>query len=401
MEKVKRRRGPLYVSVGIVLVVAVSGAGALGLGGGGGDEDRAAARQRTGKEVAVARTTLREQAELEGDLGYGHEVPFLVKASGTVTWLPATGEKIKRGEAVLRVDDRPVVLLYGALPVYRELGLPARDTEDSGEGNADGGESKDADGGTGSGGNADGASAAAAGPMRGMDVKQFESNLSALGYTGFTVDDTYSDRTADAVKQWQKDLGLPQTGRVATGDIVYAPGAVRIAGSSVRVGAEATGTPLGYTTTRRMVTVAASAAETGWATRGTPVDVELPDGRKVRGEVGAVGKDATGGDGKEEGGESEEGGSDAKVSVTITVDDQTGLGRLLTGPVTVRYVMKERKNVLTVPVAALVALAEGGYGLERADGGRFIAVKTGLFADGRVEVSGSAVREGLKVRIPE
>jgi hypothetical protein len=73
--------------------------------------------------------------------------------------------------------------------------------------------------------------------------------------------------------------------------------------------------------------------------------------------------------------------------------------------------------VLTVPVAALTALAEGGYGLELADGGddgggeedgragdgsgRFVAVKTGLFAGGRVEVSGPAVREGMKVRIPK
>jgi len=58
--------------------------------------------------------------------------------------------------------------------------------------------------------------------------------------------------------------------------------------------------------------------------------------------------------------------------------------------------------VLTVPVAALLALAEGGYGLEVVDGGRssITAVETGLFADGRVEVSGSGIAAGTTVGVP-
>jgi hypothetical protein len=73
---------------------------------------------------------------------------------------------------------------------------------------------------------------------------------------------------------------------------------------------------------------------------------------------------------------------------------------LESGPVTVEYVGHQAKDVLAVPVSALVALAEGGYGLETAQG-RFLAVRTGLFADGDVEVSGTAIREGMKVRIPQ
>ncbi|MFI6942540.1 peptidoglycan-binding protein [Streptomyces sp. NPDC050418] len=403
MEKTKRRRGPLWIGIGVVLVATVSGVGALGLGS-DGSEGEAAAQQRAGRTVAVARTTLTDQAELAGNLGHGPEVPFLVKAAGTVTWLPGTGAEVKRGQAVLRVDDKPVVLMYGALPVYRELGVtPPREPRGTDTGGA-------GTGGKGTGGTEAGGTTGTpttprtSAPMRGMDVKQFETNLAALGYTGFTVDDTYSELTARAVKQWQEDLGLPRTGRVGVGDILYAPGAVRISGSAVRVGAEAAGTPLSHTSTKRMVTVSASAAETGWARRGTEVDVELPDGRTVRGEVGAVGKDATAPDGGGEtsGGAEEDGGkSAAEVSVTITFAAQKKLGRLQSGPVTVRHVVKERENVLAVPVAALVALAEGGHGLELADGDRFVAVETGLFADGKVEVSGPGVREGLKVRIPK
>jgi hypothetical protein len=114
--------------------------------------------------------------------------------------------------------------------------------------------------------------------------------------------------------------------------------------------------------------------------------------------VASVGRQAS----APEGGSGEDGSGQggATVPVTVTIKDQKSVGRLESGPVTVEYVGREAKDVLTVPVAALVALAEGGHGLETADGG-FIAVKTGLFADGKVEVSGSAVRAGLKVRIPE
>jgi hypothetical protein len=50
----------------------------------------------------------------------------------------------------------------------------------------------------------------------------------------------------------------------------------------------------------------------------------------------------------------------------------------------------------------LLALAEGGYGLQIVESGgtRVVAVKTGLFADGRVEVSGAGLAAGLTVGVP-
>jgi hypothetical protein len=50
----------------------------------------------------------------------------------------------------------------------------------------------------------------------------------------------------------------------------------------------------------------------------------------------------------------------AMLPVTITIKDKKSVGRLDSGPVTVEYVGREVKDVLAVPVAALVALAEGG-----------------------------------------
>ncbi|MGY0061284.1 peptidoglycan-binding domain-containing protein [Streptomyces sp. LZ34] len=399
-------RRSVLVTAGAVVVTAVAVAGALGLGGGDGSGSGGSDSGRGGGTVRVTRGTLVDETAVDGTLDHGAEVPFQVRAEGTITWLPKPEKTVARGETLLRVDERPVALLYGNLPMYRELAV-SRDTDR---------------------------------PFQGLDVRQFESNLAALGYSGFTVDDTYSQLTADAVKRWQKALGRPRTGKVGIGDIAYVPGPIRVARTSARVGGQATGDVLSYTSTSRMVTVDASAGDTGWAERGRQVTVELPDGRSVKGRVAEVGQDASpapqgtgsgagaeGGDGGGSGG----GAKSATVPVLIRISDQKALGRLDSSPVTVRYVGRKRENVLTVPVAALVALAEGGHGLELADGGdgdgdgsgggsgsggggsgsgsgsgskkgsRFVAVETGLFANGKVEVSGSAVREGMKVRVPE
>ena len=56
-----------------------------------------------------------------------------------------------------------------------------------------------------------------------------------------------------------------------------------------------------------------------------------------------------------------------------------------------------------VPVSALVALAEGGYAVEIADtssGSRLVAVETGLFVDGFVQVTGDGLSEGLDAVVP-
>lgn len=59
------------------------------------------------------------------------------------------------------------------------------------------------------------------------------------------------------------------------------------------------------------------------------------------------------------------------------------------------------KNVLTVPITALLALQSGGYAVETADSRhRRIPVQTGIFSNGQVEISGPGVVEGLKVLAP-
>jgi peptidoglycan hydrolase-like protein with peptidoglycan-binding domain len=265
--------------------------------------------------------------------------------------LPEPGTLVKRGGTLLRADDRPVVLLYGAIPSYRDLAEPAK----------------------------------------GADVRQLKRNLAALGYRGFTVDEEFTAATTAAVKRWQHDLNVPETGLVERGRIVYASTAVRIARHLVRLGASAAGDVLSYTGNTRVVGVPADASEAAWAAPGTKVTVTLPSGTSIGGTVSAVTDAPATGDDHPTG-----------QVVTIAVADQGALGQLGEVEVSVRYVAKERKDVLTVPVPALLALAEGGYGLEVVDGStsRVVAVTVGLFADGRVEVAGPDIGEGTVVGLP-
>ncbi|MGN9907875.1 peptidoglycan-binding protein [Phytohabitans sp. LJ34] len=354
------KRGVIFSGVALV-AVAAAGVAAAGFGGGRADGTEEPSAQPA-TTTQVTRQTLVKATTVEGELSHGDPVPLASQAQGTVTWLPGVGATISRGQALLRADERPVVLLYGALPIYRPL---------------------------------------AAG-VEGADVTQFERNLRELGYTGFTVDDEYTSSTASAVKRWQDDLGVTETGTVDASLVVVASGAVRVAELTARVGSPAGGEMYTFTGTTRIITVPVDAGEAGWAVKNAPVTVTLPDGKEVAGKVASVGTVATGDDSEDQGPNST-GTDDAQIQVTVTVADQRALGSLEQTPVDVAYVADEREDVLTVPVAALLALAEGGYGLEVVENGasRYVAVDTGLFADGRVEVSGGGLAEGMTVGLPK
>lgn len=384
-----RRRTALAVGA-LAAVATVSTLSTLALSG---TPDRPApvASPRTGGTVSVLRETLVDRTTVDGQLGYGAESPVLIRATGTVTWLPRAGTTVRRGSALLRVDDRPVVLLYGALPMYRELGPPAAPQAQA---------PAASDGGTASSPAPDTSPAAtpaapspsaAPTPVRGRDVRQLQTNLRALGYSGFTVNGTYTSATAAAVRRWQRDLGMPATGTVGVGDVVYAAGPVRVSGANVRLGAQVQQEALRSTGTTRSVTVSVPVDEGSWAVADAQVTVQLPGGRSVAGTVTGVGQPAVA---------SEAAGGAEMLPVTIGVRDQKALGELQKASVTVTYVRRRQENVLAVPVAALVALAEGGYGLETSSG-QYVPVRTGMFADGKVEVSGPQIGQGMKVRIPE
>lgn len=393
-----------------------------------------------GQTVAVTRTDLSQQKSLPGTLGFGRSRTVKGRGSGTVTWLPKQGATLDRGGQLARVDDRPVTVFTGDMPLYRTLGAPTgeqpgRGQERSGDGGS--GSAKPEDAGSGSAKPGDGAKPGAgpaspsapatpgtgaevAGPgAKGSDVRLLEENLYALGYRDFgRPDDKLTDATVTAIQRWQKSLGIADpTGRVAPGDVEVLPGKFRVGQVKAQPGDGAGEDLLVLTGTEPVVTVPMPVSDLSLAGKGSQVTLTLPDGRTTKGKVTEAGTVATGqgggqggsGDGNGDGAQGGGSGQAATVQVTVALEDPSTVGRLEGAPVSADFVSESRKGVLTVPVGALVALREGGYALQlpapqgqgddRRAAGRaaLVPVKTGMFAKGLVEVSGAGVKEGMKV----
>lgn len=301
--------------------------------------------------AAVRKMDLAARETLSGELGYGVEQALTGRRPGTVTALPAQGTVLDRGAVVYQVDARPVVLFLGTLPLYRAVG---------------------------------------AGMTAGPDVKLVEENLRDLGYRGFgTPDTTFTTATANAIKKWQKALGVDQTGVIELGDVVVTPVPVRVSSVTATLGTEGNGEVLKYTDTTRWVTVDLEEAQKALAPVGATVTLTV-GGRQVPGTVRSVVAAAPSDDQRDPTDQAQH------YTATVSIDDVAAIGAVDAGPVDVTVTSGERKGVLAVPVGALLALAEGGYAVEEPSG-TLIAVRTGLFADGMVEVTGEGLSAGMKV----
>ncbi|GIF20332.1 peptidoglycan-binding protein [Paractinoplanes tereljensis] len=285
--------------------------------------------------ATVERRTLSRGEKVGGVLGFGAVFPVPAQnGSGMLTWLPDVGDVLDRGDTVYRVDQVRIPLLFGTIPLYRTL--------------SDG--------------------------SRGADVRQLESNLAALGYRGFTADGEYSKATVAAVRRWQTDLGRRTTGVVKPGDAVVSAGARRVAELTGTVGTTAAGILLKWTATTRVVDVDLDIDYADLVKPGTAATVELPDGTTTPARVTHVGTPTA-----------------KALPVELSVPDRKNLGK-----VTVTITTETRRDVLAVPVNALVARSGGGYAVVAGTGA--VPVTTGLFADGYVEVTG--VSEGMAVEVP-
>jgi peptidoglycan hydrolase-like protein with peptidoglycan-binding domain len=328
----------------------------------------AAGGRDDGGEVATAtapvtRRDLRAQEEVDGTLGYGDTRKVANRRQGTITALPAEGTVVTRGQALYRVDGKPVPLLYGRLPAWRPLSVGVDD---------------------------------------GPDVRQLERNLVALGFDPdrvITVDDHFTWATGAAVRRWQEAAGLERTGTFEPGDAVWQPGPVRVGTLEAAVGdAARPGSPvLEVTSTTRQVSIDLDASRQPYVRVGDRVDLELPGGRTTTGRVRSVGKVAT-----VPAGDAGEGSSAPTVELVVSLDHPGATGRLDQAPVDASITTEVRRGVLAVPVNALLALAEGGYAVEVERDGRrqLVGVRTGLFAEGQVEVTGAGLRAGDRVVVP-
>ena len=374
----RRRRfilGAGAVSLGLTAGVARVVLGPSGDSGGADADDAdgagGGARAAAHPTATVTRRDLEERTRLTGRLGFGEVQVVSLSSGGTVTALAARGSMVDRGQTLVEVDGAPVPLLFGARPLWRELGPGVED---------------------------------------GPDVEQVEANLVALGFASpgaLTVDQHWSSATTSAVKEWQRSLGRTTTGVVSPADVVVLPAAVRVAGHPTPVGAPAQGPIVEVTGTARLVTVDLEASRQRLVAVDQAVQVELPDGTIIAGRVAAVGRVARrpDDDGPDGAGAGQPVPSDEPtVDVSIELDEPGAAGVWDEVPVTVHVVSSVVEDALAVPVVALLALSEGGFAVERVVSGggtRLVAVETGAFADGWVQVTSGELAEGDDVVVPE
>ncbi|MFE2322991.1 peptidoglycan-binding protein [Streptomyces sp. NPDC059385] len=362
----RRRR----IVVPLVLALAVGGAGVLGATrpweAGGAATGQEAPQHGT---AAVERGSLSSGIQVAGSLGYDAPTSVVGAGSGTLTALPAVGDVVKAGGRLYEVDGRPVVLMMGNRPLWRELGPGVPD---------------------------------------GPDVRQLKSNLVKFGHAGglgLADDGKFTEATATAVKRWQKALGVQQTGTVALGSVAMLPRAVV---QVQKLGAQL-GSALGPTTVMTVSgtdLVAVVQPADNQVSRFKPdgkVVVRLAEGGTVTGRVrslvrGGAGEGGPGGAGA--GGEG--GGAPQKTTVTIVLDSQDPVRQAGPSPVTVNVVGDTAADALIVPVTALLALSGGGYGVKVVEGSgtRLVPVTLGLVADARAQITGD-VKSGDQVVVPK
>ncbi|MEU6220470.1 hypothetical protein ABZ845_23575 [Streptomyces sp. NPDC047022] len=452
----KRGKKRLVIALVAVLAAGGTGVGLIASNGGGrqtGATSNGAARNAT---VAVVRTDLSDALSLQGSLGFGPSVTVMGGKEGVVTQLPGVGTTVSRGESLYRLDDRPVPVLYGSTPLFRTLdtkGVAGRDVkviadnlkalgyavgtqlapgswidepvQQTGPAQSNAPQKPSAQSGSShqsatqtvfshrssarsgpsqkptaqagpsqkpsapadtsvpprtapSGAPAGGAPASPAPATVHTQLKQGEAVL--------------TDSLIEAIKAWQTHVGMSPTGVLGPGDVYVTSGAVRVGAVQAHPGAAATGTLLSVTNTVKLVSVPVDPTQVGSINQNDKVTVVLPDNSTTPGTVSAISTTVQSGDA----GSGDPSSGTSRVNVTVTLDDTSAVSRLNSASVQVQFSTHTRKGVLAVPVGALLALSGGGYAVQFPDG-RLVAVKTGLFAKGQVEITGEGIGPGMKV----
>ena len=466
--------------------------------------------------TTVQRRNLVETDTESGTVSFSDPQAVYDRSNGTITWLPSIGQVVTPGQTLFKVDARPVILMNGTAPAYRDL---------------------------------------APSDTAGRDILQLNRNLVKLGFNpdGIVIDDEWQAATTAGVDALEASLGETETGSLSLGQIVFLPGTQLVSAVDASLGSTGassgqgnlaslsstsdsvaagvpefvslvttkatpappmastpttttgsttttTGTTATTTTprepsktrhphkpradtslrtlealiallraritelrggnnhpsttpqsrsshannssypndsggastssnsdrgnpsssgsggasasavlqtssTRLIVTVDLDPSKQSEAEVGEPVTVEMPAGNTVDGTISGVSPvaqsssssgNATGnGSGNGNGSNSS---SATTIPVTIELKGHVRGAGLDQATVSVNFAQARARNVLSVPVTALLATSGGGYAVqEDAAPHNLIPVTTGLFAAGYVQISGSGIYSGLQV----
>ncbi len=307
--------------------------------------------------VAVARQTLTETAETTGTVGRGEPAVLPIDSQGIVTWVPEQDHVLTDGDIALRIDNRPITLAAGTTPLYRELRLVGSGERDE-AGNR-------------------------LGHQKGFDVEQLQQFLLDSGFDDdgkLEVDADFGPSTKRAVQDWQEAVGHPATGRVDRSQLVFIDGDI-IVEQTPAVGQPFT--TLTVSEPAQTVTATVPAAKRSFFIEGATVDIET-DGNHIEGTVTDATR-ITGVDGS------------TSYEIEISIDAELA-DNVETVDVTATKTIAT--DVLTVPVRALLALAEGGWAVEVAgpNGAELNRVELDQVVDTTAAITG--MDEGTEVLVP-
>jgi len=361
-----RRRQAL---AGVVVLVGLVTAAVVAMGGDGGEGGGTAAATTT---VPIAVRDLVVTDEYEGELGFGETDAVMAGRSGVVTGVTPVGTTVGQGDVLFHLDLQPTVLLHGDVPAFRDLSV---------------------------------------GADAGADITQLEQALVDLGFgDGVTVDGEFTEATADAVEAWEEALGRSDSDGVVTlGDVVFAPGDLRVAevtadtGTQVQSGADV----VQVTATTEVVTLGLTVDQVANVEAGTPVTVMLPEDSEATGKIVDVATEPSTDSGSDDGGDGGGGdGGEETYPVTVALDDAAAADGFESGTVDVSVERSRTEDATAVPVIALLALREGGYAVQVVDdtqpeGYKLVPVEVGTIADDWAQVSGEGIEAGVEVVVPE
>ena len=319
--------------------------------------------------IAVTRQDLAAQTQVDATLGYAGSYRVVNQAQGTVTSLPPVGRVVSQGQVLYQVSGQPVVLLYGSTPAYRSLS--------EGTWASDG---------------------------TGPDVEELNADLVALGYATSAElspsSDDFGYWTTVGVERLQAALGVTQNGTLAMGQAVFLPTAARVTSVSALLGATAqAGQPvMSATSTARQISIPLDADQQSEVAAGQHVAITLPNNQITPGVITSVGTVATTPSASSS-------SSSPIITVLVKPNNPAATGSWDQAPVQVSITTGAVRNVLVVPVDALLALSGGGYAVEVAGGDgihELVPVSLGIFddADGLVQVSGPGLSAGRRVVVP-
>ena len=361
--RLSRRR--ILIGAGAALLLAGAGVGtaaAVGVLPGRSRKADDNPTTFTGATDEITRGDLQGETSATGTLRFSDSHALRSGFEGVVTWLPAAGTVIHAGDRLYEIGDDSAYLMRGSIPAWRTFEPDM---------------------------------------SKGSDVQQLQSALQAMGYFSLEPDGTFGWWTTKAIKAWQKDVGLEQNGTLPLGRIVFATDDLRVGSIKSRVGdrAASDGELYDVTSTAQVVDVNIKLADQQLGVVGNKVTLHLPGAVDTTGTITSVGTPTE----KSGSGENKD-SKERVIPVTVVPDDPSVTSNFQEVSVTVGLPSEKRENVLSVPVGALVALSPEQFGVEVVQDDsttKRVPVTTGLFAGGRVEISGDGLTEGQRVVVPQ